>query len=104
MSRRVVIRSGGVSRSWTTAAISLWCATSCSGSRLADPGSRYLTVHNVMRAMGLSPLGSVTQGTLATGQEAKLDLALPASCVAVVALGGAGVEDLELSLVDSERR
>jgi hypothetical protein len=74
----------------------------CSGSRVADPSSRYLAVHNVMRAMGLHLSGAITQGTLAKGQEARLALALPATCVTVVALGGAGVVDLGLVLADPE--
>jgi hypothetical protein len=75
---------------------------SCSGSRAADPSSRFFAVHNVMRAIGLYQTGPVTQGSLAAGQEVKLPLTLPATCVAIVAMGGAGVADLALSLLDPE--
>jgi hypothetical protein len=100
MSRRAVVPVTG----WLASAALALSIAACSGGRFADPASRYLSVHNVMRAMGLYQAGAVSQGTLATGQEARLPLALPASCVAVVALGGAGVEDLDLSLVDSDDR
>ncbi|HKQ68289.1 MAG TPA: hypothetical protein VJT73_03080, partial [Polyangiaceae bacterium] len=74
----------------------------CGGPRVADPASRFFAVHNVMRAIGLYPTGPVNQGSLAAGQEAKLPLALAATCVAVVAVGGPGVSDLALRLSDAE--
>jgi hypothetical protein len=52
--------------------------------------------------MGLYQAGPVNQGSLAEGQEIKLGLALPATCVAVVAVGGTGVDDLALQLIDPE--
>ena len=55
-----------------------------------------------MHAMGLFQAGPVNQGSMAEGQEVKLGLELPATCVAVVAVGGAGVDDLGLQLVDPE--
>ena len=46
-----------------------------------------------MSALGMAQLGGVSQGTLAAGQEVKLPLTLPASCVAIVAMGGGSVAD-----------
>jgi hypothetical protein len=75
---------------------------SCGANRGADPASRFFAVHNVMRALGLYQTGPVNQGSLAAGQEARLPLTLPSTCVAVVAMGGAGVSDLSLRLLDPE--
>jgi len=75
---------------------------SCGPSRGTDPAARFFAVHNVMHAMGLYQAGPVSQGTLAEGQEIKIGLALPATCLAVVAVGGTGVDDLALQLLDPE--
>jgi len=83
-------------------AAALGLAASCSGSRAADPASRFFAVHNVMLAIGLYQTGPVNQGTLAAGQEVRVPLSLPATCVAVVAMGGAGASDLLLRLLDPE--
>jgi len=80
-------------------AAGLWA---CGGSRTADPASQFFAVHNVMRAIGLSQVGPVSQGALSAGQEVRLPLVLPATCVTVVAMGGAGVADLSLRLLDPE--
>ena len=74
----------------------------CSANRGADPASRFFAVHNVMRAIGLYQTGPVNQGSLAAGQEVRLPLTLPSTCVAVVAMGGAGVGDLALRLLDPD--
>ena len=63
-------------------------AWSCAAKGPADSASRFFAVHNVMSALGMAQLGGVSQGTLAAGQEVKLPLTLPASCVAIVAMGG----------------
>src|SRR5687767_3593357 len=84
------------------ASLTLALAASCSPSRGADPAARFFAVHNVMHAMGLYQAGPVNQGSMAEGQEVKLALELPATCVAVVAVGGTGVGDLGLELLDPE--
>jgi hypothetical protein len=84
-----------------TAALAL-TAAGCSANRGADPASRFFAVHNVMRAIGLYQTGPVNQGSLAAGQEVRLPLTLPSTCVAIVAMGGAGVTDLSLRLIDPE--
>ena len=78
---------------------------SCSASRTQgglDP--RYVAVHNTMTATGLVQVGPIQRGSLAEGREARLRLDLSARCTTVVALGGAGVRDIELALLDSEGR
>jgi hypothetical protein len=55
-----------------------------------------------MHAMGLYQAGPVNQGSLSEGQEVKHGLSLPAACLAVVAVGGSGVDDLGLALLDPE--
>jgi hypothetical protein len=84
---------------WLAIAMAL---AACSGNRTADPASRFFAVHNVMRAIGLYQTGPVNQGTLAAGQEVKLPLTLPSTCVAIVAMGGAGVADIALRLLDPD--
>lgn len=84
------------------ALLTIACAASCSPSRGADPAARFFAVHNVMHAMGLYQAGPINQGSLSEGQEIKVPLALPATCVAIVAVGGNGVGDLGVSLIDPE--
>ena len=88
---------------WVRAALlAIVFTASCGSNRGIDPAARFFAVHNVMHAMGLFQAGPINQGSLAEGQEIKLGLTLGASCVAVVAVGGAGVGDLALQLLDPE--
>ena len=90
-------------RAWIrTASLAIVLTATCSPSRSTDPAARFFAVHNVMHAMGLYQAGPVNQGSLAEGQDVKLSLTLPATCVAVVAVGGTGVDDLGLQLVDPD--
>ena len=95
----MVVRGGAGVRAASLAVI---LTASCSPTKSTDPAARFFAVHNVMHAMGLYQAGPVNQGSLAEGQEVKLGLVLPATCVAVVAVGGAGVDDLGLQLLDPE--
>ena len=71
-------------RAWfRAAAIAVVGTVTCSPSRGTDPAGRFFAVHNVMHAMGFFQAGPVNQGALAEGQEIKLGLTLPATCVAV---------------------
>jgi len=89
--------------SWFRAAsLAAVVTAACSSNRGTDPAARFFAVHNVMHAMGLYQAGPVNQGALAEGQEIKLAITLPATCVAVVAVGGAGVDDIGLQLLDPE--
>src|SRR3954453_1936162 len=79
----LVIPTADVSpRCFAGAAIAITVAA-CSANRGADPASRFFAVHNVMRAIGLYQAGPVNQGSLSAGQEVRLPLTLPATCVAI---------------------
>lgn len=59
-------------------------------------------MHNTLTAMGLMQIGPIHQGSLAEGRDVRLPVDLPAQCTTVVAIGGAGVHDLDLSLLDAD--
>ncbi|CAN5391996.1 hypothetical protein BH09MYX1_BH09MYX1_21980 [soil metagenome] len=65
-----------------------------------DP--RFLAVHNAFSAMGMAQVGPVQQGSLVEGREARLSIDLGAQCTTLVAMGGDGVRDLDLSLLDTQ--
>src|SRR5438445_13574708 len=69
-----------------------------SSSQSVDP--RFLALHNAFTAMGLAQVGPVQQGSLIEGREARLPIDLQAQCTTVVAMGGAGVRDLDLVVQD----
>ena len=69
-----------------------------SSSQAVDP--RFLALHNAFSAMGLAQVGPVQQGSLVEGREARLPIDLQAQCTTVVAMGGAGVRDLDLVVQD----
>ena len=75
------------------------CATSGRGPGL-EP--RFLAVHNALAAMGLAQVGSIHEGTLGEGQEARAALELTAGCTTIVALGGDGLRDLDAQLLDAQ--
>ncbi len=58
-------------------------------------------MHNAFSAMGLTQIGSIQEGALRAGAETRLSLPLPAGCVAIVALGGEGIQDLDATLLDA---
>jgi hypothetical protein len=73
----------------------------CATSRAPiDP--RFLAVHNAFSAMGMAQVGPVQQGSLAEGREARLSVDLGAGCTTLVAMGGDGVRDLDLVLLDAQ--
>ena len=59
-----------------------------------------MAVHNALAALGLAQVGAIQQGVLAEGQTARVTLDLPAGCVTVAAIGGAGVRDIDATLLD----
>jgi hypothetical protein len=62
---------------------------------------RFIAVHNALAAMGLAQVGAIQQGVLGEGQTARVALDLPAGCVTVAAIGGAGFRDIDATLLDS---
>jgi hypothetical protein len=51
--------------------------------------------------MGLAQVGAIQEGMLGEGQTARVTLDLPAGCVTVAAIGGAGFRDIDATLLDS---
>ena len=74
----------------------------CASSRAGELEPRYVAVHNTLAAMGLAQIGPIQRGSLAQGREARLKLDLGVQCATIVTLGGAGVVDLEATLLDPD--
>jgi hypothetical protein len=70
----------------------------CGLSRDVEP--RWVAVHNTLVALGLSQVGPLRDGSLAEGKELRFAAELPAGCTTFVAIGGAGVRDIDLSIAD----
>jgi hypothetical protein len=49
--------------------------------------------------MGMAQVGPIHEGALAEGREARVALELPAGCTTIVAIGGDGVRDLDVTLL-----
>src|SRR6516165_3897709 len=76
----------------------------CASTRDGGAGAlepRFIAVHNALAAMGLAQVGAIQQGMLGEGQTARVTLDLPAGCVTVAAIGGAGFRDIDATLLDS---
>ncbi len=56
-------------------------------------------MHNALAAIGLAQVGPILEGNLGEGRETRLPLELPAGCTTVVAVGGDGVRDLDVTLL-----
>lgn len=54
--------------------------------------------------MGMTPIGEAHRGEVARGGEARFALALDHECVTLAAVGGEGVVDLDVALVDASAR
>ncbi len=88
-----------IATSIAAAAIFTACA-GATGRPQLEP--RYVAVHNAMAAMGLAQVGPIHQGSLAEGRDVRFALDLPAQCATIVAIGGAGVHDLDVALLDAD--
>lgn len=76
----------------------------CAASGTAGTGAlepRFVAVHNTLSAMGLAQVGPLHEGTLAEGHEARAAIELSGACATIVAVGGAGVRDLDAQLLDA---
>ncbi|MBX3234392.1 MAG: hypothetical protein KIT84_38200 [Labilithrix sp.] len=85
-------------------AAGLVAAVACTAAP-ARPGAlepRYVAVHNTLAAMGLAQVGPIQRGALAEGREARFTIDLPRDCATLVAIGGADVRDLDLTVLDAE--
>src|SRR3984957_18227675 len=77
------------------------CATSGSGAAGAlEP--RFVAVHNTLAAMGLAQVGPLHEGALSEGHEARAVVELAVGCTTIVAVGGAGLRDLDARLLDPQ--
>lgn len=74
----------------------------CASAKGPETEARYLAVHNTLAAMGLAQVGPAQRSSLAEGREARLKVDLGAQCTTIVALGGTGVRDVDLALLDPE--
>ena len=74
----------------------------CGATRTGELEPRYVAVHNTLAAMGLAQVGPIQQGSLAEGREARLRLDLGAGCTTIVTIGGPGVRDLDVALLDAD--
>src|SRR6516165_760937 len=90
-------KRGAILASWSA------LAAACAGQK-SEIEPRYIAVHNALAAMGLAEVGPLQRGSLAEGREARVKLELGALCTTIIALGGAGVRDLDLVLVDAQGR
>lgn len=77
-------------------------AAACHAVRAGELEPRYVAVHNTLAAMGLAQVGPIQQGSLAEGRETRMRVDLPAQCTTIVALGGPGVRDLDVTLLDAD--
>ncbi len=91
-------------RTGLAACACLLLLAACASTRESGTGAlepRFMAVHNALAAMGLAQVGAIQQGMLGEGQTARVTLDLPAGCVTVAAIGGAGVRDLDATLLDA---
>jgi hypothetical protein len=77
-------------------------AVACVAARTGELEPRYVAVHNTLAAMGFTQVGPLQQGSLGEGREARVRLDLKAECTTVVTLGGAGVRDVDVALLDAD--
>jgi hypothetical protein len=77
-------------------------AGACHASHAGELEPRYVAVHNTLAAIGLAQVGPIQQGSLAEGRETRMRLDLLAQCTTIVGIGGPGVRDLDVSLLDPD--
>lgn len=89
-------------RARVAASLVLALAVGCAGGRVNGIEGRYVAVHNTLAALGMVEVGPIHRGSLEGGAERRLAVDLPAGCTLLVALGGPGVDDLDLALLDAD--
>ncbi|MDI7266434.1 MAG: hypothetical protein QME96_00370 [Myxococcota bacterium] len=83
-------------------AVVLVLSVSCVGGSLSI-SQRFAAVHNAVAPAGWAQLGPVSEGELAEDQSARIDLQLSGGrCYIVSAIGGPGVRDLAVALLDRD--
>lgn len=80
-------------------AAALALVPSCGGPAL-EP--RYVAVHNALAAMGLSQSGSISEGSLPEGAEARVTTSLTAgTCYTILGLGTSGASNVDVVVLDA---
>ncbi len=94
-------RSRGAGSAWVAAVGGVLVAGAACGGSGARLEPRYVAVHNTLTAMGLAQTGAINEGSLDAGAVARTAQRLEAGqCYTFVALGGTGVDDLDVRVVD----
>lgn len=82
----------------------LWVAAAFAGACVGGSlniSDRFAAIHNAASAIGYGEVGPISEGSLAAGESVEVELALLGNrCYLVSALGGGGVWDLDLAIVD----
>src|SRR5687767_5440399 len=75
----------------------------CGGAEASRMEPRFVAVHNAMAAMGMAQTGSISEGSLPQGADARIRIQLEAGeCYTVVALGSGGVRDIDVRVVGED--
>ena len=93
---------GRLAASLIALALTSFLAVACNATRAAELEPRYVAVHNTLAAMGLAQIGPIQQGSLAEGRDTRLRLDLGAQCSTIVVIGGPGVRDVDIALLDAD--
>lgn len=73
---------------------------SCGSATSLEP--RYVAVHNALSAMGLSQTGSISEGSLGEGTEARVTTSLTGgTCYTILGLGTGGASNLDIVILDA---
>jgi hypothetical protein len=81
----------------------LLLSAACASGRSTGGGAlepRFVAVHNTLNAMGLAQLGPIHEGLIGAGREERVMLPLPPGCFTIVVMAGAGLRDMEATLLD----
>ncbi len=84
--------------------IAAFAIAACVGASGVEIEPRYAAVRSTFVAMGMAPIGEAQRGVLARGADARVPITLEAACTTIVAVGGEGVRDIEISLLDPSGR
>ncbi len=90
-------------RLWVHSVGPLLLSAACASGRSAGGGAlepRFVAVHNTLGSMGLAQLGPIREGSIGVGREERVALPLPPGCFTIVVMAGAGMRDMEATLLD----
>ncbi len=91
------LRRSSLVRTTLCSSAALLALVSCGGSQGLEP--RYVAVHNTMTAVGLAQTGSISEGSLAQGADARVNVTLNGGeCTTFVALGS-GISNIDVRVI-----